>query len=64
MNGGIFQITALKFLLTVSIAEAVEVVGVHVLAEYPALECYISALVLLSTLMECFQFHVYSWIPV
>ena len=38
MNGGIFQITALKFLLTVSIAEAVEVVGVHVLAEDTALE--------------------------
>ena len=52
MNGDTFQIIYIKFLLIVSVAEAVDVVEVHALAEDPALECYRFALVLLRTLME------------
>ena len=52
MNGDTFQIIALRFLLIVSVAEAVDVVEVHALPEDPALDCYRSAFVLLRTLME------------
>ena len=55
MNGDISQIIALKFLMIVYVTEAVEVVEVHTLAEYPTLDCYISVFFLLSMLMELFQ---------
>ena len=42
----------LKSLLIVSVAEAADVVEVHVLAEDPVLEYYITVLVLLRTLMK------------
>ena len=37
MNGGVFQIIALKFLLKVSVAEAADVVEVEILEEDMAL---------------------------
>ena len=52
MGGNIFQIIPLKLILIVSVAEAEDVVEVHILAEYPILKCYISALVILITVME------------
>ena len=52
MNGYIFKIIALAFLLIVSAAEAAHVVEVDILAEDSALNCYIPALVLIITLME------------
>ena len=52
MNGDTLQIIELKLLLIVSVAEAVDVVEVHKLVEDPALDCYISTLVLFRTLME------------
>ena len=64
MNGDIFQIISHKFLLIVSVLEGEDVVEVHVLVNDPALYCYILQLVLFSMLMECFQAHGYSWIPV
>ena len=51
MNGDTFQIISLKFLLIVSMVEAADVVEVHELAEYQVLYCYISALVLIRTLI-------------
>ena len=64
MNGEIFQIIFLKFLLIVSVAEEADVVEVHALEEDPALDCYRSALVFLGTLMNLFQVRGYSWMPV
>ena len=64
MNGDKSQIITLKFFLIVSVVVAEDVVEVHVLVEYLALDYYISALVLLITLLEIFQVHGYSWIPV
>ena len=52
MNGDIFKIISLKFLLIVSVAETIEVVEVHTLAGDPALEYYRSTLVFIITLME------------
>ena len=51
VNGDIFEIIALKFFLIVSVAEAVDVAGVHVPAEDMTLYCYISALDFLRTLL-------------
>ena len=51
MNGDTFQIITLKFLLSVSVAEATDVVEVHALAEDMELECYRPASVFLRTLM-------------
>ena len=51
MNGNILQMISLRFLLIVSVAESDDVLEVHVLAEAPELDCYISVLVFLSTLM-------------
>ena len=64
MNGEIFQIISLKLFLIVSLTETADMEEVHTLAEYVALDCYISALVLLITLMERFQVHGYSWITI
>ena len=52
MNEDTFQILSLRLLLIVSVAEAEDVVEVHILAEDPILKCYISALVILITVME------------
>ena len=60
MNGDTLQIIALKFLLIMSVAEASDVVEVHALEEDTELDCYISALFLIRTLMEWFQVHGYS----
>ena len=60
MNGDIFQIISLVFLLIVSVAEAAYMFEVHVMVEYPALDRYRSALVFLRTLMELLQVHGYS----
>ena len=51
MNGYIFQIISLKFLLIISVAEAADLVEVHVLEKDPTLECYRFSLVFLRTLM-------------
>ena len=52
MNGDTFQIISLKFLLIMSMTEAADEVEVHAMAEDPSLDCYISAIGLLITLME------------
>ena len=64
MNGERFQNISLKFLLIVSMAEDPDVVELHALAEDLALDCYRSVLLFLRTLMELFQVHGCSWIPV
>ena len=51
MNGDIFKIISLKFVLIVSMAEAADMVEVHVPAEDTEMECYRPTLVLLRTLM-------------
>ena len=63
MNEDTFIIISLKLHLIMSMAEAVDVVEVHALAEDPALDCYRSTLVLFRILMERFQVNGYSWIP-
>ena len=52
MNGNKFQTIDLKYLLIVSMLEAVDVVEVHALVEDPALDCYRTALFLLRNLTE------------
>ena len=54
INGNIYIIIAIKLLLIVYVAEAADVVEVHILAEDMALDCYRSVL--------CFQ-HVNGMIP-
>ena len=51
MKGETFQIIDLTLLLIVSMAEEADVVVVHALAEDTVLDCYISALFFIRTLI-------------